>query len=146
MRLSNLFCPINEQSKLPSRLNDCEQNKYSLNMLSNFRDNTQGSPERLKKGQWSKKTSPEESGKDHRIVNIQLPQSGCRRPGSPRHPQVTVPLQAEEGWVLCKQQSPLLTHAEPQGLSYVLANFPRLSHKLLPSPCLLRPSREHGAR
>lgn len=55
------------------------------------------------------------------------------------------PSEAEEGWALCEQQSPLVTPAEPQGLSYVLASFPRLSHKLLPSPCLLRPSGQHGA-
>ena len=40
MRPNHLCCPTNEQSKLLSRLNDCKQNKYSLNMFSNFRKNT----------------------------------------------------------------------------------------------------------
>lgn len=77
MRPSHLFCPTNEQSKWPGRLNDCKQNKYSLNMFSNFRTNTRrmhrAALSAWRRGSGKKKPSPGESGKDHRIVNMQLP-------------------------------------------------------------------------
>lgn len=66
MRPKLFFCPTNEQSKLLSRFNDCKQNKYSLNMFSNFKKlcrmcRTVKYPWRREAG---KKISPEESGKD----------------------------------------------------------------------------------
>lgn len=139
MRPKRLFCPTNEQSKLLSRLNDCKQNKYSLNVFSNFRKNT-CTMHRTALNTWrkgsGKKSSPEESGKDHKTINTQLA----------RHSAGGQAAHSTSGWYsLCRQrigyftstaqlskpQSLPPTHVEPQGLSWVLANFLRLLCPLL---------------
>lgn len=86
-----------------------------------------------------KKSSPEESGKDHETINTRLahPSAGSQA-AQGAHGQYSLCRQRGGSFTstarLSKQQSLPPAHLEPQGLSDVLDNFPRLLRKLLPSP------------
>lgn len=119
MRPKLFFCPTNEQSKLLSRFNDCKQNKYSLNMFSNFKNVCRMC--RTVKYTWrreaGKKISPEESRKDV----MQLAQHSTEGPPAPVG---KTPLQAQKRGGHFTSIAQLSKAIEPSTLMLSVRVFP----------------------
>ena len=109
MRPKHLFCPTNEQSKLLSRLNDCEQNKYSLNMFSNFRKNTcrmhRTALNTRRRGSSKKKAHQRSLGRITRLLicNCPITVQEARQPAAPAGDAPFA--RREERWILPKHST-----------------------------------------